>query len=218
MSTVPSQYFWFCSQPFVESSLLLAGRGETISTVTVRDADGAIVNEASIGHQGLSVFDLASAVLNVKLESGLRHGTVEVVSSARASMRFFNKSFSRFFEPARVIAADCAQFAPVTLGKNIENLVCLLNCSDADATVRVRLILAKRNPDTLVTIPARGTRIMCVEREFSEITERAIEEKTTRAYVRVSLRSELPVLMQAAEVFNHEGGLGGAGGVQVCPL
>ncbi len=216
-STMP-QYFWFCSQPFVESSLLLAGHGETSSVVTVRDADGAIVNEASIVHHGLSVFDLASAVLNVKLEGGLRHGTVEVASAASASMRFFNKTFSRFFEPARVISADCAQFAPITLGSNIENLVCLLNCSDQEATVRVRLILAKRNPDTLVTIPARGSRLMCVEREFSEMTEKALEEKTTRAYVRVSLRSELPVLMQAAEVVSKEGGLGNAGGVQICPL
>ena len=204
--------------------MLLAGHGETNSVVTVRDADGAIVNEAAIVHRGLAVFDLASAVLNVKLESGLRHGTLEVLSEAQASMRFFNKSFSRFFEPARVITADCAQFAPVTLGSNIENLVCLLNCSDQESTVRVRLILAKRNPDTLVTIPARGTRLMCVEREFGEITNRAIEEKTTRAYVRVSLRSEQPVLMQAAEVINREGALGGLGaigavsGVQICPL
>lgn len=218
MTLPTTQYFWFCSQPFVESSLLLAGRGELKSLITVRDADGAVVNEASIVHHGFLVFDLASAVLNVKLESGLRHGTVEVSSTAVASMRFFNKTFSRFFEPARVISADCAQFAPITLGNNIENLVCLLNSSDEEATVRVRLILAKRNPDTLVTIPARGTRLMCVEREFGEIAEKAIEEKTTRAYVRVSLRSEQPVLMQAAEVLNREGGLGNTGGVQICPL
>lgn len=198
--------------------MLLAGKGETSSIVTVRDADGAIVNEAQIAHHGLSVFDLASAVLNVKLESGLRHGTIEVVSEAPASMRFFNKTFSRFFEPARVVTADCAQFAPVTLGSNIENLVCLLNCSDHEATVRVRLILAKRNPDTIVTIPPRGTRLMCVEREFGDVTSKAIEEKAVRAYLRVSLRSELPVLMQAAEVLSREGTMGVTGGVQICPL
>ena len=78
------------------------------------------------------------------------------------------------------------------------NLLGVLNLSTAEASMRCRLLCGKRTPETTLSVPPLGARLLSLETEFPELAATP-EDRQVRAYVRITCRNEQEIAVQLLE-------------------
>lgn len=223
-------HFWITSQPFCEALLFLVpqtattaltGCTQDVSPALLRlfDCDGGVVNEVHCSSVTGApvVLELEALLEGCKLESGLRHGhlMIEHDASVSPALRLQNRGGAVVSGASSPVDKDHAMFSPVTLGSDRASLLTLVNFGAGVAEVRVRLMVGNRNPDMVQSLPAFGSRVICLEHEFrqalmADFSKAAVRKVAgaaetadpfteTRGYVRVSVRNDQTVGVQLVE-------------------
>jgi hypothetical protein len=77
-------------------------------------------------------------------------------------------------------------FSPVLFSPDRSTYVALVNHSDEDALIRIRVFCGSRTPKIERAIPAKGARIFSLDTLFPEYGY--LDGKTLNAYIRVSVK------------------------------
>jgi hypothetical protein len=198
MENSSSTHFWVCAYPFVDSTLFVVPPLETSgsqaeSLVTVFDADGEIANELTLSFPSREVgmLELDNLMGACKLEAGLKHGHALVQSPAGYAhfCRMHTREGASLLGTPSLLSAAHSTFFPLTFDEGRSYFVAVVNQTKAHAAVKCRLFSAKRSPETLITIPPLGSRVIHIETEFPDYAG-GDTGKQLQAYVRLSTKSE----------------------------
>lgn len=190
-------HFWVATFPFFETTLFVAPPlVETTGGATVLslfDADGGLVNKVSLEVEPgrVGVLELEQFLGECKLESGFRHGHLEVSSPAgtRHLCRLHSRAGAVAYPEATLLTSHRSMFAPVSFGAGLDSVVCLVNRSDVAGVVKVRLILGKRTPECFVEVPPHGARLVSLTAEFGTVSGGALGEAVP-GYLRISTKGD----------------------------
>lgn len=210
--------FWVSTFPHFETTLFilpprLAEPDETAdnsSQVTIYDSDGEVINELNVSRSDqCNVLELDQFLGACKLESGLKHGQVEL--SSPAGTRHFcrihgGESASFLGEPVSMSKGQSC-FFPLLLNENKSSFLCIVNHESSELRAKCRLFYAKRNPEIDCIVPPNGSRVYSIESEFSDYFDLK-EGKLQQAYLRISSRSEGVFGAQLMERSDTEKGRG----------
>jgi hypothetical protein len=202
--------FWVSTYPFFESTLCVVppvplqainDAGFPID-VAIYDPDGAELNSARLVASPIqpTTIDLDQFLGGCKIESGLKHAQVVVTSAAGSlhTCRIHSRESGSFMGPMMWFNNDRAAFLPVTFSVERSYLAAFSNGTTAETAVRCKLICGKRAPETILTLPPRGSRIVSLSSTFPEFA--SVEgAATTQAYLRLTTRSEGGVGVQLIE-------------------
>lgn len=187
--------FWVCSDSHFATTLYIApcqanaqaNLGQ-FSVLSFYDSDGNLFNKArskfSSTHVGALELDMFMG--SCKLESGLRHAQLVVQSPVGT------KHFSSIATGGRVlisgdpqiITAEHQEFVPLLLSEDRVAFVVLMNQSVEEQLVKCRMFIGSRTPDSEITIPAMGVRILDLNAEFGDFVEAG---ERRQAYLRFSV-------------------------------
>lgn len=202
-----TNHFWVCAYPFVETTLFLVppfpfeGAITQPSAIELYDADGALSNEVHVefprGQVG--IVELDSIMGGCKLESGLKHAHMVVRSAAGSSpyLRMHTREGAALIGEPAVLGADRSSFFPLTMDEGRSYYLTAVNHGKAQAALKCRLFCAKRSPETLISIPPLGARVLSLDNEFAEYSSEA--GKQLQAYIRLSTKSDTTLGVQLVE-------------------
>ncbi|NLF26069.1 MAG: hypothetical protein GX589_10495 [Deltaproteobacteria bacterium] len=201
--------FWVCTYPFFKTTLfilpsfeLAEGALELTSAVAVFDPDGEKINEASVSFSPGSVGTLEVDMLlgACKLEAGLKHGHLRVVSppGCRHLCRIYARERGAIMGEPQQIGAGQAGFFPVVFGTDRFPYVALVNHGSNSAVVKSRLFCGNRTPESEYLVPAMGARIVALAAEFDEYVQ-SQGEKQIHAYLRLSVKDAVMLGAQLIE-------------------
>ncbi len=190
-------HFWVATFPFFETTIFIAPAigvpPSTPTRVRLFDADGGLVNDATVEVEPgrVGVFELEQLFGSAKLESGFRHGYLEVESpvGTRHLCRLHNRSGGVFYPEASELSAARTVFSPVSFASGFDQVVCLVNHSEVPGVVKIRLLVGKRTPETFVEVPPHGARLVSLGAEFGAYIG-AVGHEPTPGYVRISAKGE----------------------------
>ncbi len=199
-------HFWVSTYPYFQSTLVLApvSTENLPQSVTLKlfDPDGAPLNEVTLSCNVLSpaMFEIDPFLEGCKLESGLKHAHLCVDSDApvKSFVRYHTGESACIVPPCISAVDGLSRFFPLTVSEGRENLFVVLNTSDEKASVRCRLYRGNRKPEHILSVPARGVRLVSIEsvfREYFEAGERLIQQ----CYVRIGTRADQPLAVQLLE-------------------
>lgn len=197
--------FWISSFPYFSSTLLLSSSGlfaESEHQFLFFDPDGEIVNEVTCSFEPgqCNSLELDTFLESCKLEAGLKHCHLQVTSppGTRHQLRIHSKESACFSGPAVPVSANQGGFFPLVLTRDRSFLLGIINRSDVEGNLRVRLFAGSRAPETTCLVPARGARIVSIPAEFpSYIPEGA--GKHQQAYLRMGTTSDSILGVQLIE-------------------
>ncbi len=206
-STSITSHFWVCAYPFVETTLFLVPpfpfeEAFTLPTsIELYDADGNLSNEVQVefpkGQVG--IVELDTIMGGCKLESGMKHGHLVVRSPAGSSpyLRMHTREGAALMGEPAVLGADRSTFFPLTLDEGRSYYLTVVNHGKAQAALKCRLFCAKRSPETLISIPPLGSRVLSLDNEFAEYSTES--GKQLQAYIRLSTKSDTVLGVQLVE-------------------
>ncbi|MBN8549301.1 MAG: hypothetical protein J0M12_08310 [Deltaproteobacteria bacterium] len=212
-----TSHFWVCAYPFVETTLFLVpalspdAALASATSIELYDADGALSNEVELDFPAgqVGILELDSIMGGCKLESGLKHGHMLVRSPAGTSpyLRMHTREGAALIGEPAAFGADRSTFFPLTMDEGRSYYLTVVNHGKAQAALKCRLFCAKRSPETLISIPAFGSRVISLENEFAEYS--AESGKQMQAYLRLSTKSETTLGVQLLERTEgkNEGGI-----------
>jgi hypothetical protein len=229
-------HFWVCTYPYFDTSLFVipplykdgydggcysspssessqttnSKTAAAISTVTVYDPDGIVINSLRYtAHEGtVGMIELGPLFGGGKMQSGMKFGQVVVRSPRNFShkLRMMNKACGAVLSEGRVLLSSdmreqghnglSAANYPLNLGKGRQSLLTLVNRTAGESVVRCKLLLGKRSPEVDCRIPAYGSRVLHLESVFSLMVPISTE-KTVQSYLRLSLKNGQPSQSQA---------------------
>ncbi|RMG41454.1 MAG: hypothetical protein D6719_08530 [Candidatus Dadabacteria bacterium] len=192
--TPTESHFWIGSFPFLESSLLICPSFVLSGTSSLRffDPDGMLCNQAQVEFKSgaVGVMELAQFIEGCKLEAGLKHAHLEVTSppGTRHLLRVHTREGAAVVGEPVKIKRNKGAFYPVTFAADRSALLCFVNSGNSEALVKCRLYVANRTPETLLTVPPYGSRVISLKAEFIDyIAER--ESMLIPGYVRLTTKS-----------------------------
>ncbi len=203
-----TSHFWVASYPFFETTLFVLAPLQSCSDqssqaeINVYDPDGELINEVSFGFPSNQVgaLEVDQLLGACKLESGFKHAHLVIKSpqGTRHLCRLHAQERATLLGQPISVTDDQGVFFPLTLALNRTSLLCLVNYSDEIARVRCRVVSAKRSPEQILTIPARGARAVIIESLFPEMSQ--VEDgKRKTAYLRISAKEGHKVGAQLLE-------------------
>jgi len=161
--------------------------------VTLFDADGGLVNEFTVEVEPgrVGVIELDQFLGGCKLESGLRHAQMRVVSppGTRHVCRLHGHAGARMIAESSRITRHRSVFFPVVVAPQVDNVVCFINVGDEAAVAKCRLLVGNRTPEAFVEVPAHGARLLSLAAEFGELRG-AGGGDGAQAYVRLSTKGD----------------------------
>jgi hypothetical protein len=200
--------FWVSTFPFFESTLFVAppfvdrsacGAGEettgtfVASSVTLFDADGGVVNEFTVEVEPgrVGIVELDQFLGGCKLESGLRHAQMRVVSppGTRQLCRLHGRAGAQIVEESSRLTRQRSVFFPVRLAPQLEHVVCFINLGGEPAVAKCRLLVGNRTPEVFVEVPANGARLLSLTTEFGDFGAGGGGDGA-QAYVRLSTKGD----------------------------
>lgn len=202
-----TSHFWVCAYPFVETSLFVVPPSPfeepfaVPTSIELYDADGSLANELQVefpkGQVG--IVELDTIMGGCKLESGLKHAhmVVRSASGSSAYLRMHTREGAALIGEPAVLGADRSTFFPMTLDEGRNYYLTVVNHGKAQAALKCRLFCAKRSPETLISIPPLGSRVLSLDNEFSEYSTE--NGKQVQAYIRLSTKSETVLGVQLVE-------------------
>lgn len=201
-------HLWVGSFPFIDSFLIISPDPgcESPSSVSVRcfDPDGAFANEFSIniepGAPGL--IEIEPLLGSIKLEGGMKHAHLEIECpiGVQVLTRLVSREGAVLLGEPSVIDEHRSAFFPVQVLNEHSSMLCIVNAGDETSNLKCRLFLGSRTPDISLSIPARGSRIISLEAEFSEYLQ-AERGKIQQVYTRLGTRGGAPLTVQLFECF-----------------
>ena len=183
-------HFWVCSSPFIESALFMVPQTQGVGSVRLElfDCDGGRINEVECSYPPgeVGVLELDQLLGACKLESGVKHAHIKVVSNGvTPQLRMFSKTGAFLVGEPVEISSKRPTFFPLSFHERRVSYLCLVNQEDREVTIKCRLFCAKRMPEAYSVVPAFGSRMICLNTEFKDYLP--IEGETlVPAYVRVS--------------------------------
>jgi hypothetical protein len=198
MENPTTTHLWVCAYPFFDSTLFVVPPLEVPesaaeSVVTVYDADGEIANELSLAFptREIGMLELETLMGGCKLEAGLKHGHALVQSPAGYAhlCRLHTREGAAILGAPSQLSAAHSTFFPLTFDEGRAYFIALVNQNRTHASVKCRLFSAKRSPETLISVPPLGSRIIHIETEFPDYAG-GDSGKQLQAYVRLSTKSE----------------------------
>lgn len=214
MSNNTLSKFWFFSAPDLRTSLVYVAASmprelgapsegaeleETALALSFFDCDGELTNQATIEFptKRQCFLEMNSFLGNVKRQAGFAHGLVTVSGCADVSrllIRFQSSHASWLHTNDTVISRNKPYALPVYIGENRRGLIVITNTDDTEVTVRGRLLLGKRSPESSWTLTARSSRIIDLAGTFAEVIGEAPSSMHGRGYLRLSTSSDAGVL------------------------
>ena len=190
-----SSHFWAATFPFFETTLFIAppvdGSPVAPTRLTVFDADGEIVNEAALEIEPgrVGIFELEQFLGGCKLEGGLKHAHLEVVSppGCRHLCRMHSRSGASLHVEAAALSSHRSVFFPLRFARGHDTIVCFVNRGAEPAVVKMRLFVGSRNPESFLEVPAFGARMVSLGSEFGEFVGGG-EADIGQGYVRISAK------------------------------
>lgn len=190
-------HFWVATFPFFETTIFIApaiaSPPSAPSRVRLFDADGGLVNDATVEVEPgrIGVFELEQLFGAAKLESGFRHGYLEVDSPAgtRHLCRLHNRSGGVFYPEASELSTLRTVFSPVSFATGFDQVVCLVNRGEGPGIVKIRLFVGKRTPESFVEVPPHGSRLVSLGTEFGSYIG-SLGYDPIPGYVRISVKGE----------------------------
>ena len=171
--------------------------------VTLFDADGDVANELTLSYpiNEIGILELETLMGACKLESGLKHAHVMVESERGYAhyCRLHTREGAAILGVPSQLSVAHSTFFPLTFDEGRSYFVSLINHSRTPAAVKCRLFSAKRSPETLISVPALGARVLQVETEFPDYAGNNEGGKQLQAYLRLSTKSEATLGAQLIE-------------------
>ncbi|MBX7137474.1 MAG: hypothetical protein K1X83_05770 [Oligoflexia bacterium] len=194
-SAQSSVNLWVSTYPFFESTLLFSfeEKLQAVGPVPVQilffDPDGSLFNEVQIelDPTRTGLLELEPFMGGCKLEAGLKHAHVEVRSlpGVRTTSRIHASTGACIMGAPCELTSRHSAFFPVLMSAERSPLMVLVNRSNIEAAIRLRLYCAKRMPEMQTSVPAHGARLVSVATDFPEF----VPEEGARgvpAYLRIS--------------------------------
>lgn len=201
-------HFWVGSSEYFETTLftmpVVSSNPHRAfqSTISIFDPDGALINrlEVECPVSRIGVLEMAPLLGSCKLEAGIRHAHVEVVTEGAAGsvVRFHTKEGAAVAGHPQQVTSSIGAFFPITFSDERRSLISVVNFGETPAQLRCRLFLGTRVPEFTADIPARGARLLSVEGEFDEYVS-LLKEPETQGYLRLTTRSEAGLGVQLLE-------------------
>jgi hypothetical protein len=165
---------------------------------TIYDVDGTKVNAVTVEFPGgtVGVVELEPYASALKLESGMQHGHVEVVSRAgsKHSCRLVGDQCSLLVGEPVLLRSRDSSFLPITLSTQREQLLVAINAGTETAQLSCRLFYGARSPEWNIIIPPNGSKVVSVYDELLvSQDDRSWEKAATQAYLRITSRYQGPV-------------------------
>jgi hypothetical protein len=192
-----SRHFWIVASKMMQSSLVVIPRGgegseESSARLQVFDADGDRCNDTTLKHPRCQsmLFECEPLLEGCKVESGFRHAhlAVETTPGTTAYVRYTSNTMAVMVQPFAGISAERPGCIPVHLSAQLSSVASVTNLDSEPIDVKVRLVLAKRSPETVWRIPANGVRLFDVGAEFAPMLGED-SSRDVRGYLRLSLRT-----------------------------
>ena len=181
--------FWFACDDFHHSRLIIsAPHAGTTHAVSVYDSDGQLVNQVNLKLRDnkLLVLDLDIIAGNCSVQSGIRHGTVRIISPAGSTHElnvFCSDSEYRATENFS-LSKNKAVCSPLMLGQDSNTSLLFAAADGPESTIKVRLYTGTRSPESEFKLPAYGAKSLNIETEFADFLN-LNAEKPVQAYVRI---------------------------------
>jgi hypothetical protein len=203
-------HFWVAGPPFFSSTLLVArgalgAAGASVKVVgEVFDVDGALAQtfEVEFPERETGVIELEPFLTNLKMQAGIpqAHLLVRSPLGTRHACRMQIGSHVDIIKSPIAIKSREMTFMPLLLGSRREHLITLLNQGDQTGQVVVRLLYGSRSPEWTVHIPARGSRVVSLERDLlATFDDTSWQKGIVQGYLRLSPRAQSEVVCQMIE-------------------
>jgi hypothetical protein len=186
--------FWIASQPYFEPFLVLSRGNDSVTdsnsvSFAVYDADGQKVNNAKVEClPGTTVITpLEPFLSSCKLESGLRHASLEVLSKPSETSiqcRLHSPLGSFFSKPVLNLSEGVLGFFPFSCEEGVTNILVIINTSDSAQVIKYRWFCLDKSKEETCEVAPRSTRLIQIEGLLLE--SGLIEnKKVLQGYVRV---------------------------------
>jgi hypothetical protein len=203
-----TSHFWVCAYPFVETTLFIVPPHPRDSAIGVAskaelyDADGGVANEVELSFppSQVGMLEMDTIMGGCKLESGLKHGHLVVQTAPGFStyLRMHTREGGALLGEPASLGSDRSTFFPLTMDEGRNYYLAIVNHGKAQAHLKCRLFCAKRSPETLISVPALGSRIVSLESQFPDYSAADVG-KQLQAYVRLSTKSDTVLGVQLLE-------------------
>jgi hypothetical protein len=213
-----TSHFWIASSGEFSSTLLVVAdesvrrKDTSLVTCSVYDVDGSPVQDFQVEYPvtEVGVIELEPFVCSLKMRGGLAHGHLVVRSEAGLShfCRHQMGKQSALVPSMRLSRGREMSFMPLLLGSHREHALVLLNDSEGEAQVVLRLMYGTRSPEWTVQVPSNGTRLVSLEHELlPSFDDSSWKKGITQGYLRVSPRGSGGIASSVIErVVSAEGG------------
>lgn len=199
-----TSHFWVASSGCFSSMLMIVAEDcETGSSdkgspkagvsLEIFDVDGLPVQKLEVEYprEEVGVIELEPFLTSLKMRGGLAHGHLVVRSETglRHVCRQRMGDQSELVPSSRLRRGREMSFLPLLLGAQREHLLVLLNGSDSDAQINLRLMYGTRSPEWTVDVPSNGSRIVALEHELLvSFDDSSWRKGVAQGYLRVSPR------------------------------
>lgn len=193
LSSTVTQSLWMPGTPIGEASLVVVSSSQKESlSIKLFDSDGEVANELVCELSKFpAIVSLEMLMAGVKMDSGFKHGRLEVQHSPSAELHLHlhsNPSATILPVPTALMPGSNF-FMPVSFGAGKTPLLTFVNSRNEEAVVKLRLFCGNRMPELMVSVPAAGSRVVALGTEFSEYTAFSAD-KEVHGYVRLHLKTD----------------------------
>ncbi|MCO6432301.1 MAG: hypothetical protein J5J00_15715 [Deltaproteobacteria bacterium] len=212
-----TSHFWVASTPLFQTALFFVPDGtrfqagmEELSSeqksyttdIKIFDADGELINEVATTYpiDRVGILEIEPLLEVCKYEGGMKHGRAVITCSAPAQpmSRIQGRDSAVFMGELLPLNTQQRAFIPVTLSEGKSSILILSNFSASPSSIKCKLIVGKRSPETQVDVPAGGTRMLSLESEFPEYADLTVS-RAVQGYLRLSTRSDDQIGVQLFE-------------------
>ena len=190
--------FWVVTYPACETVLFVVPTLQALSdpatterntTIDVYDSDGDLVNEVLVRFPAteLGMIEMSPFLGGCKLDSGFKHGRIAVRSDfpCQHLVRIQSRDSAVMAGDLMSLDAQHPLAMPFIADQKRSSMLVLVNEGSAETEVRVKLYLSTRSPEIRQRIPPGGSRLVLLERAFSDCLE-GESAKLGRGYIKLT--------------------------------
>lgn len=169
--------FWFASDPFGESLLIISPETENSTNYEIefKDSEGRVINnvKATVEPRSTVCFELDPFLGGLGFESGIRHGTLTVRGDYESGIlvRLGSKDQISMLGELSIIRGENSGFFPLRLSSERSHILVAVNLSEYPVSIKARLFIDSRSPDASFDIPPFASRSLSIESAFKEVLE-----------------------------------------------
>jgi len=152
-----TSHFWIASDPFFSTTLLVApestgvSEDKACSSLELYDVDGVRVNSVDVEFppEQVGVIELEPFMSALKMQGGVRHGHVALVSQGQAQhmCRYALHEQISLTRAPTIVRSRESCFVPLVIGGQREHVVALVNSGLETSQIALRVFYANRSPE-----------------------------------------------------------------------